>query len=193
MYRTPTLTLNNLLFETPWMDAPFGICQYNNDKDKSEGKYHLDLSFNGHTHDPEIKNFFRVIENLDNFIINFIDNYQDCLGITNKNGYKYNHQLRYNKNNPKYPPTFKLKIFEKNTKVVDLYGKEVNNFNEYIQPNSRVQALIRCNGLWCYDNKWGLSWKVCKIVVKHLDFLPEYAFLENSMDNNQHDEKKNDD
>ncbi len=182
MYRTPTLTLNNLLFETPWMDAPFGICQYNNDKDKSEGKYHIDLSFNGYNYDPEIKNFYRVIENLDNFIVSFIDNYQDCLGITNKNGYKYNHQLRYNKNNPKYPPTFKLKIFEKDTKVVDLYGKEVNNFNEYIQPNAKVQALIRCNGLWCYDNKWGLSWKVCKIVVKHPDFLPEYAFLENSIE-----------
>ena len=34
-YRTPTLTLNNLLFETPWMDAPFGVCQYNNSKDKN--------------------------------------------------------------------------------------------------------------------------------------------------------------
>ena len=181
LYRTPTLTLNNLLFETPWMDAPFGICQYNNEKDKSEGKFHLDLSFNGYIYDTEIKNFYRVIENLDNFIINFIDNYQDCLGITNKAGYKYNNQIRYNKNNPRYPPTIKLKIFEKNTKVVDLYGKEVNNFCEYIKPNAKVQALIRCNGLWSYDNKWGLSWKVCKLAVKHPDFLPEYAFLENSL------------
>ena len=152
-----------------------------NEKDKEEGKFYLDLSFNGYMYDTEIKNFFRVIESLDNFIVNFIDNYQDCLGITIKNGYKYNHQLRYNKNNPKYPPTLKLKIFEKNTKIVDLYGKDVNNFAEYIQPNAKVQALIRCNGLWCYDNKWGLSWKVCKLVVKHPDFLPEYAFIDNSL------------
>ena len=179
LYRTPTVCLTNLLFETPWMDAPFGICQYNNEKDKNEGKYHLDLSFNGYIYDVEIKNFYRVITNIDNFIINFIDNYQDCLGITKKGNYKYNNQIRYNKNNPKYPPTIKLKIFEQNTKIVDLYGKDVNNFNEYIQPNSKVQALIRCNGLWSYENKWGVSWKVCKLVVKNPDILPELEFIDN--------------
>jgi hypothetical protein len=178
LYRTPTLTLNNLLFETPWMDAPFGICQYNNEKDKSEGKYHLDLSFNGYTYDTEIKNFYRVIESIDTFIVNFIDNYQDCLGITTKGNYKYNHQIRYNKNNQKYPPTIKLKIFENTTKVVDLYGKEINNFCEYIKPNAKIQALIRCNGLWSYENKWGLSWKVCKISVNNPNNFIDYSFID---------------
>ncbi len=180
LYRTPTLTLNNLLFETPWMDAPFGICQYNNEKDKSEGKYHLDLSFNGYTYDTEIKNFYRVIESIDTFIVNFIDNYQDCLGITTKGNYKYNHQIRYNKNNQKYPPTIKLKIFENTTKVVDLYGKEVNNFCEYIKPNAKIQALIRCNGLWSYENKWGLSWKVCKITVNNPNNFIDYSFIDDT-------------
>lgn len=182
LYRTPTLTLNNLLFETPWMDAPFGICQYNNEKDKSEGKYHLDLSFNGYTYDTEIKNFYRVIESIDTFIVNFIDNYQDCLGITTKGNYKYNHQIRYNKNNQKYPPTIKLKIFENTTKVVDLYDEEVNNFCEYIKPNAKIQALIRCNGLWSYENKWGLSWKVCKISVNNPNpnnFI-DYSFIDDT-------------
>lgn len=180
LYRTPTLTLNNLLFETPWMDAPFGICQYNNEKDKYECKYHLDLSFNGYTYDTELKNFYRVIESIDTFIVNFIDNYQDCLGITSKGNYKYNHQIRYNKNNQKYPPTIKLKIFENNTKVVDLYGKEVNNFCEYIKPNAKIQALIRCNGLWSYENKWGLSWKVCKITVNNPHNFVDYSFIEDT-------------
>jgi hypothetical protein len=76
-YRTPTLTLNNLLFETPWMEAPFGICQYNNEKDKLEGKYYLDLSFNGYLYDMELKNFYKVIDNIDNFVINFITNYYE--------------------------------------------------------------------------------------------------------------------
>lgn len=184
LYRTPTLTLNNLLFETPWMDAPFGICQYNNEKDKSEGKYHLDLSFNGYTYDTEIKNFYRVIESIDSFIVNFIDNYQDCLGITTKGNYKYNHQIRYNKNNQKYPPTIKLKIFENSTKVVDLYGKEIINFCEYIKPNAKIQALIRCNGLWSYENKWGLSWKVCKITVNNPHNLIDCSFIDDT-DNEQ--------
>ena len=178
MYKTPTLTLNNLLFETPWMDAPFGICQYNNEKDKKEGKYYLDLSFNGYNYDSEIKIFYKVIENIDNYIINFIDNYYNSDELKKQN-YNYNSQIRYNKNNSKYPPTIKLKIFENNTKIVDLYNKKVDNFNEYIQPNSKVQALIRCNGLWCFENKWGLSWKVCKLSIKKNDILPEYPFIDN--------------
>jgi hypothetical protein len=181
-YRTPTLTLNNLLFETPWMDAPFGICQYNNDKDKEDGKYYLDLSFGGYLYDTEIKNFFRVIESLDNFIINFIDNHPDLLGI-NQNKYIYNKQIRYNKNNPRYPPTIKLKIFEEDTKIVDLYDRKVSDFSQYIQAGAKVQALIRCNGLWTYENKWGLSWKVAKLSVKHPDFLPEDPFIDDGIDN----------
>jgi len=176
-YRTPTLTLNNLLFETPWMDAPFGICQYNNDKDREEGKYYLDLSFGGYLYDTEIKNFYRVVESLDNFIVNFIEHHQDLLGIV-QGRYTYNRQIRYNKNHPRYPPTIKLKIFEENTKIVDLYERKVKDFSQYIQSGAKVQALIRCNGLWSYENKWGLSWKVAKLSVKHPDFLPDYPFID---------------
>ncbi len=176
-YRTPTLTLNNLLFETPWMDAPFGVCQYNNSKDKLEGKYYIDLSFNGYNYDNEIRNFYKVIESIDNYVINFIDNYYSSNNSSN-DSCNYNHQIRYNKNNLKYPPTIKLKIFKNNTKIVDIYNNEVNDFCQYIEANSKVQALIRCNGLWFFDNKWGLSWKVCKLSVKKnsLQILPEYPF-----------------
>lgn len=179
MYKTPTLTLNNLLFETPWMDAPFGICQYNNEKDKEEGKYYLDLSFNGYNYDTEIKYFFKVMENIDNYIINFIDTYHNN---KKKDNYIYNHQIKYNKNNPKYPPTIKLKIFQNNTKVVDIYDKNVDDFLEYISPNCKVKALIRCNGLWCFENKWGMSWKVCKLSVKPSKILQEYPFIDNEND-----------
>ncbi len=235
-YRTPTLTLNNLLFETPWMDAPFGVCQYNNEKDKAEGKYYVDLSFNGYLYDTELRNFYKVIDGIDNFVINFISNYYEYYdksyekknkqkknkGINiindldkinyynqsnsiysltddisseqsnesslddeqNKNllllgdnietdefnfNYNYNRQIRFNKSNNKFPPTLKLKIFENYTNVVDIYGNKIKNISEYIKPNAKSQALIRCNGLWMYDNKWGLSWKVCKLIIKNND------------------------
>ncbi len=204
-YRTPTLTLNNLLFETPWMEAPFGVCQYNNEKDKLEGKYYLDLSFNGYLYDTELKNFYKVIDNLDNFVINFITNYYEYYDKYPKKNkkkttsidslkkdinlevsdevlsddtfesnnydfsYNYNRQIRFNKNNNKFPPTMKLKIFDNFTNVIDIYGNKIQNFAEYIKPNAKAQALIRCNGLWMYDNKWGLSWKVCKIIIKNTE------------------------
>lgn len=184
-YRTPTLTLNNLLFETPWMDAPFGVCQYNNSKDKLEGKYYIDLSFNGYNYDNEIRNFYKVIESIDNYVINFIDNNYSSTTNTN-DSCNYNHQIRYNKNNPKYPPTLKLKIFKNNTKIVDMFNTEteVKDFCEYIQPNAKIQALIRCNGLWFFDNKWGLSWKVCKLNVKNNinHILSDYPFNDEDSD-----------
>ena len=65
----------------------------------------------------------------------------------------------------------KLKIFKNNTNVVDIYENKVENICDYIKPNSKVKALIRCNGLWCFENKWGLSWKVCKLSVKSSDTI----------------------
>ena len=219
-YKTPTLTLNNLLIESPWLDAPFGINNYLNEKDKNDGKYYLDISFNGYAFDTEIKNFYRVIDNIDNYILNFIDNYYECYeekkpkkdkndkndknekngkedksidknGKEDKSTYQYNKQIRFNKTNPRFPPTMKLKIFENVTKVVDLYGVDIKNFVNYIKPNSKVQALLKCNGVWCFDNKWGLSWNVCKLIVKQHDFLPEYPFIEDKDSKDSKDSKDN--
>ena len=190
-YRTPTVTLNNLLFDTPWLDVPLGVTQYN--IDKKEGKYTLDLSFNGYKDNNEIKNFYKVIEGLDNFIINFLDNYQDILGINRKGNYKYNNLLRFNKNNDKNNdkndknnkssliPSFKIKIYDGITPVFDLNNNKIDNFMENIKPNSKVQVLLKCNGLWVYEKNWGLSLKVSKMIVKSSDTLPEYPFLENSL------------
>ena len=173
-YRTPTVTLNNLLFETPWMDVPAGVNQYS--MDKKEGKFYLDLSFNGYNDNNEIKNFYKVIEGLDNFITNFIDNYQDILGITRKGNYKYNNLLRLNKNNNSNNsnsnsklsslPFLKIKIYNGITPVFDSNNNKIDNFTENIKINSKVQALIKCNGLWVYEKNWGLSLKVCKMIVK---------------------------
>ena len=201
-YRTPTVTLNNLLFETPWMDVPAGVNQYS--MDKKEGKYYLDLSFNGYKDNNEIKNFYKVIEGLDNFITNFIDNYQDILGITHKGNYKYNNLLRFNKNNNNTSnsnnstnnnnnnkssqlPFLKIKIYNGITQVFDLNNNKIDNFMENIKPNSKVQALIKCNGLWVYEKNWGLSLKVCKMIVKQSNILPEYPFLENSLNENENE------
>ena len=191
-YRTPTVTLNNLLFETPWMDVPAGVNQYS--MDKKEGKYYFDLSFNGYKDNNEIKNFYKVIEGLDNFITNFIDNYQDILGITHKGNYKYNNLLRFNKNNTSNTnsnnkssqlPFLKIKIYNGITPVFDLNNNKIDNFMENIKSNSKVQALIKCNGLWVYEKNWGLSLKVCKMIVKQSNILPEYPFLENSLNENE--------
>jgi hypothetical protein len=189
IYKTPTLTLNNLLFETPWMEAPFGICQYNNEKDKQEEKYYLDLSFNGYNYDTEIKHFFKVMENIDNYIINFIETFYH----NKKETYNYNSQIRYNKNNTKYPPTIKLKIFKNSTKIVDIFEKKIDDFTENIKPNSKIKALIRCNGVWCFENKWGLSWKVCKLSVKQPDILIDYPFIDNNDNDNDTDNDTNTD
>jgi len=180
-YKTPTIILNNLVFETPWMDVPFGICQYDNEEDRRKDKYYLDLSFNGYQYDIELKNFYRAIENIDNYITHFLDNHSDYLGIDLNQGYIYNRQIRFNKNNNKYPPTIKLKIFRQTTKITNFNGNIIN-FEDNIPAGSKAQALISCRGLWTYDNSFGLSWKVEMVTIKSPSFLSEYPFLSDDED-----------
>lgn len=182
-YRTPSIVLNNLVFQTPWMDAPIGICQYDNDEDRKKDKYYLDLSFNGCQYDPEIKNFYRIISNIDNFIIDYLDKHKDYLGLSNKQ-YIYNKQIRHNKNNPKFPPTIKLKIFKRTTKILNL-DNELIPFDAY--PKSKAQALIKCNGLWSYNNRFGLSWKVVKVNIKTQEQLATYPFIDSEEHESDHE------
>jgi hypothetical protein len=181
-YKTPTIILNNLVFETPWMDVPFGICQYDNEEDRKKDKYYLDLSFNGYQYDIELKNFYRAIENIDNYITQFLDNHTEYLGIDINQGYIYNRQIRFNKNNNKYPPTIKLKIFRQTTKITNFNGNIID-FEDNIPAGSKAQALISCRGLWTYDNSFGLSWKVEMVTIKSPTFLSEYPFLSDDENN----------
>lgn len=165
IYNSPTVVLNNLMFETPWMDVPFGICQYNNNDEKQKNKYYIDLSFNTYDVNDELNNFYNCMNDIDDFIIDFLYQNKHELGLMgNVEGY-YSKQIRFNKNNASYPPTLKLKIFKGITQIFDNDHNMVN-FDSFVKQGSKAKAYIKCNGLWVFNNKFGMSWKVLKLVSK---------------------------
>lgn len=163
IYNSPTVTLSNLIFETPWMDVPFGICQYNNNDEKQKNKYYLDLSFNNYNINEELNNFYNCMNDIDDFVIDFLYQNKHDLGLINNVESYYSKQIRYNKNNNNYPPTLKLKIFKGITRIYDTNNNPVD-FDTFVKPGSKAKAYIKCNGLWVFNNKFGMSWKVMKLI-----------------------------
>jgi hypothetical protein len=165
IYNSPTVILNNLMFETPWMDVPFGICQYNNNDEKQKNKYYIDLSFNSYNVNDELHNFYNCMNDIDDFVIDFLYQNKHELGLIGNVESYYSKQIRFNKNNNSYPPTLKLKIFKGITKI---FNNEHNlvNFDSFVKPGSKSKAYIKCNGLWVFNNKFGMSWKVMKLINK---------------------------
>ena len=55
-------------------------------------------------------------------------------------------------------------LFTINQKVINSTNKKYD-FSDIIGNNTKVKAFIKCNGLWYYSGKFGLSWKAYKLVV----------------------------
>lgn len=188
IYNSPTIVLNNLIFETPWMDVPFGICQYNNNDEKQKNKYYVDLSFNNFNVKEDLNNFYNCMNDIDDFIIDFLyQNRHDMGLIGNVEGY-YSKQIRFNKNNSNYPPTLKLKIFKGITKIFNTEHSPVD-FDNFVKPGSKAKAYIKCNGLWVFNNKFGMSWKVMKLICKPAtgSVIPKILYHDIDMDDIEDD------
>jgi hypothetical protein len=177
IYNSPTVVLNNLIFETPWMDVPFGICQYNNNDEKQKNKYYIDLSFNGFNINDELHNFYNCMNDIDDFIIDFLYQNRHSLNLMGNVESYYSKQIRFNKNNSSYPPTLKLKIFKGITKIFNTEHSPVN-FDSYVKPGSKSKAYIKCNGLWVFNNKFGMSWKVMKLISKPTTLSKKLYFID---------------
>ena len=72
-YISPYIDLTTLYLKTPIMCLPFGLCKYkNNNDEKNNNKYYLDLSFSGIEINQEIKIFYNKLEEFDNIVINYV-------------------------------------------------------------------------------------------------------------------------
>lgn len=186
LYNSPTIVLNNLIFETPWMDVPFGICQYNNNDEKQKNKYYIDLSFNGFNVSEELHNFYNCMNDIDDFIIDFLYQNRHDLGLVGNIESYYSKQIRFNKNNNSYPPTLKLKIFKGITKIFNTEHSPVN-FDNFVKPGSKAKAYIKCNGLWVFNDKFGMSWKVMKLISKPSSICKKILHVEPEVEEEEED------
>jgi len=90
----------------------------------------------------------------------------------------------------KYPPSLAFKIVKRdgnvNCKVFGDNKEEYNvadetaenfvNMTDLLQKGSKVKLLLRCNGLWVANGKFGCTWRAEQMKVTRAASLDDYAF-----------------
>ena len=90
----------------------------------------------------------------------------------------------------KYPPGLSFKIVKRDGKVTcKVFGDNKEEYNitdetsenfvnmtDLLQKGSKVKLLLRCNGLWVANGKFGCTWRAEQMKVTRAESLDDYAF-----------------
>lgn len=171
------------------MTSPFGLNTFANQQGQNE--YSVDLSFRGHEQRPEVKEFMRVLEQMDELMINE--------GVKNSKAWFkadlnrevikafYTPSLKYSKDKEgnvlAYPPNIKVKLPKRNgewdTKFYDLKGNPFKGVpvEDLIVKGTQITAIIECGGVWFAGSKFGLTWRAKQVAIHKLpERMSDFAF-----------------
>lgn len=168
-YKLGNIMMDKIMIDTPILFVPFGVKNYTNNNDNS--KFFLDLSFENMEHDKNIYSFYQTLQKLDSYIEGKKDYIRRLLKL--EYNLEYVRQIRTNKKEYYYSPTFKLKL-NKNINHdfdIDVYSKNYKiqeSIETCIKDNCYVKLIIYCEGLWVVKNKLGITWKIKKIDLQPL-------------------------
>lgn len=190
----------NLMIQTPWMYAPFGVSVWPGERGIPE-KYTLDLSFSDRDSRAGVKDFFdmllklseRVVSDaLDNSNLWFKKKYpsRDVVDALFTSNIRYSKDKITGEVTNLYPPSFKLNLPYRNGAFnFPVYGanKEIIDLMKIHESSgrgkgSKVKAIIQCTSIWIAGGKFGLSWKVCQMHMKIPTVLTGYAFIPSADD-----------
>lgn len=176
---------------TPKMRLPFGIGKFEAD---NSVKYSIDMSFDNMTENAKIKEFYDLIQAVDEKIISDAQNKTNSLAWLRKKSVSedvvktlYTPSIKRSKDketgevNEKYPPTFKAKLpYYNDAFQLDAYKhdktKIEGNFADQITKGQYVTALIKPRQIWFSGGKFGLSWAVVQLKLYESRELIGYAF-----------------
>ena len=90
----------------------------------------------------------------------------------------------------KYPTTMKLKLpFWDGKKGKLYYGKFYRRKKvleipqeEAFTKNAKIQAIIKCGGIWIVNGKFGCTWSVVKVRVEENKSISNYSFVDDDDD-----------
>jgi hypothetical protein len=191
------------------MTSPFGLNAFANQQGQNE--YSVDLSFRGHEQRPEVKEFMRVLEQMDELMV--------TEGVTNSQAWFkadlnrevikafYTPSLKYSKDKEgnvlSYPPNIKVKLPKRNgewdTKFYDLKGNPFKGVpvEDLIVKGTQITAIIECGGVWFAGSKFGLTWRAKQVAIHKLpEKMGDFAFKNlgsASVDEEDEEESKVDD
>ena len=184
--------------QTPVMKLPFGLSI---DDRQEVPKYALDLSFRGIETDPKLEKFYNSLDKMDNKLVDDAVKHSMEWFKKKKSSKEvmsnlYNPIIRLSKDKEtgepdgKYPATFKVKIptydnkfgcdiFDDKKQQLKLSSEELK---DYLSKGSKIQALIKCTGVYFAAGKFGVSWRASQLKVFRNNIMKGYAFLDDSDD-----------
>lgn len=183
--------------QTPELRLPWDVnADYAED---ANGKYNFTVSLDGYDSDKNVKELYDKLMEMDNAIREYAKNHSktffqrktasDELVDTN-----YTPIVKLSKTDGepdgKYPPSLKLKVQKKDDKCqCKFYNSQKEKFDvdsreegsvritDILVKDAKCKMLIRCNGIWLINGKFGCTWKVeqlrTEVPTKKLD---DYAF-----------------
>ena len=189
------INLNNSQFvlQTPVMTIPFGLNVY----DKGDyPKYSVEISFRDMEENYKIKGFYENMEELEERILDFAK--KNSMAILGKKKVNievikamYTPILKKSRDKEtgeldgKYPTTMKLKLpfwdgkesytmesFTEEKKVLEIPQEEA------FTKNAKIQAIIKCGGIWIVNGKFGCTWSVVKVRVEENKSISNYSFVD---------------
>jgi len=170
------------------MSLPFGL---NTFQSQNGTEYSVDLSFRGHDNRPELKEFMKVLEQMDAQMIDEgVKNSKTWFKADlNKEVIKafYTPSLKYSKDKEgnvlSYPPNIKVKLPKRSgdfdTKFYDLNGTPYKGIpvEDLLVKGVQVTAIIECGGVWFAGSKFGLTWRAKQIAIHKLpEKMSDFAF-----------------
>ena len=101
--------------------------------------------------------------------------------------------------NGKYPDEFRVKMVKRDGEyqfqMVDENKSEIDmtaedfNMEEVVKKGTKFRGVIRCNGVWIGNGKFGCTWKAEQIMVENQAAMKSYAFEDTD---DEEDDKEND-
>jgi hypothetical protein len=189
------INLNNSQFviQTPVMTIPFGLNVY----DKGDyPKYSVEISFRDMEENYKIKGFYENMEKLEEMILDYaVKNSMAILGKKKVNREvmeaMYTSILRKSRDKEtgeldgKYPTTMKLKLpfwDGKESYTMESFSSEKQVLEipqeEAFTKNAKIQAIIKCGGIWVVNGKFGCTWSVYKVRVEENKSISNYSFVD---------------
>lgn len=88
--------------------------------------------------------------------------------------------------NGKYPDEFRVKMVKRDGEyqfqMVDEHKSPIDmasedfNMEEHVKKGTKFRGVIRCNGVWIGNGKFGCTWKAEQIMVENAPVIETYAF-----------------
>ena len=176
--------------QTPVMTLPYDMSCY----DKGDyPKYSLDVAFRDLDSDYRVKGFHDNMSQLEQFILGqALENSKKWFAKTHKSLdvlsalftplVKKSIDRETGEPDGRYADTMKFKLPVRDGRpgfdITDFEDKPLKDAElaSMLTKESKVQAILRCGGIWIIAGKFGCTWRAEQMKVKPVTNFDEYAF-----------------